>query len=324
MSFNFNKKILISFVGINDGGELIGNSDGAIYSALKNDSFDEVILLYNDNIVSKHSFKQILDYLKDKLISEKLVKNVKQHLIDLKDVTDHNEIYSKLKKITDTLHKGEDVSYTAAISSGTPAMQVCWILLAESGDFSSEYPLKLIKVKDPKFGASQNIVVKLDTALPRILRLQNELVEIKKNLIPLLELNIKKGTVNIGSLVVDLSPIEFSYYRYFCERQINNEPLEKYSGITVSLKFMEKVYSFHEETFYDLELNRDDLKKMIKREEELTITTFRGNVSKINKKLREVLNNEIVFNEYRVVSEGKRGAKFYGIKANPTKIKIIK
>ena len=46
-------------MGINDGGELIGNSDGAIYSALKNDSFDEVILLYNDNIVSKHSFKQI-------------------------------------------------------------------------------------------------------------------------------------------------------------------------------------------------------------------------------------------------------------------------
>ena len=87
-------------MGINDGGELIGNSDGAIYSALKNDSFDEVILLYNDNIVSKHSFKQILDYLKNKLISEKLVKNVKQHLIDLKDVTDHNEIYSKLKKIS--------------------------------------------------------------------------------------------------------------------------------------------------------------------------------------------------------------------------------
>jgi hypothetical protein len=40
------KKILISFVGVNDAGKLAGEKDGAILTALENENFDEMISLW--------------------------------------------------------------------------------------------------------------------------------------------------------------------------------------------------------------------------------------------------------------------------------------
>ena len=100
------------------------------------------------------------------------------------DVTDHNHIYPVLKGFTDDLNKAENFDYTAAISSGTPAMQVCWILLAESGDFSETNKLNLIKVKDPAFGESENIPVIIETSLPQIIRLKNEIKTLRNDLVP--------------------------------------------------------------------------------------------------------------------------------------------
>ena len=44
-------KILLSFVGSNDAGRLLKHSkgEGAIITALRNEGFDEVILLWNEN-----------------------------------------------------------------------------------------------------------------------------------------------------------------------------------------------------------------------------------------------------------------------------------
>ncbi len=317
------KKILISFVGVNDAGKLQNKEDGAILTAFKNEKFDEVHLLWNKNNKGQINFDAIVNYLSDEIKKRNYSKKINSTQLNISDVTDHNEIYQLLKSYTDTLEKNDGIEYIAAISSGTPAMQVCWILLAESGDFSEEFPLRLIKVIDPKFGKSANIEVKLDTSLPKILRLKKEIESVKKDLIPVAELNLNTGLITIGKFQIDLSPIEFCHYRYFAERIINNLDLEKFSGISVPLSFAKKIYSFHEESFPDLEMNRFDLQKLIKDGTEMAMPTFRGNISKINKKIREALELPTLIDNFQINITGKRGAKFYGIKAPKSKLNIV-
>lgn len=316
------EKILLSFVGSNDAGEMRAQSDGAILTALKNEKYSKVLLLWNEAKINEIKYSQVVKYLKEEIGKRKLAKKVDDVQLNISDVTDHNTIYNLLKKFCDDLEKDKTKEYTAAISSGTPAMQVCWILLAESGDFSEELPLRLIKVKDPKYGTSKNINVKFGTSLPRILKLKNEIENVKKDLVPNATIDISRCTLTIGEISVDLSPIEFCYYRYFAERVINESGDEKFSGISVSLNFMKAIYRYHEESFFDLELNRDDLRKMIKKGDELSIQTFRGNISKANKKIRKSLEKETLVKNFQITIAGKRGAKFYGIKAGMNKLII--
>ena len=178
------KNIFLSFIGSNDAGKLLNSSDGAILTALTNQKFDEAILFWNKGNVKNITYEEIADYLKVEILKRKLTNKASIHEFIISDVTDHNIIYLILKDFTDKLDKSPNLSYSAAISSGTPSMQVCWILLAESGDFSENNPLHLIKVKDPKFGKSENIPVKIDTSLPHIIRLKEEVQTLKKDLIP--------------------------------------------------------------------------------------------------------------------------------------------
>lgn len=316
------KKILLSFVGTNDAGKLISSYDGAILTSLQNDSFDEVILLWNEAKIESLKYSEVVTYLTKEIKKRKLAESISNYKVNLTDVTDHNEIYKELKKITDRLDKKDNIKYTAAISSGTPAMQVAWILLAESGDFSISNPLKLIKTKDPKFGKSKNIHVKLSTGLPRIVGLTNELAEVKQDLIPMAVLSIEKGELTIGGNAIKLAPIEFCYYRYFAEKVIENKGLEKFSGYTISLNFMKQIQKFHEESFYDFYSGREELEEMIKKEHEQGIGTFRGNISKLNSKIQKGLDNETLVKTFQIVSEGKRGAMFYGLRVSKKKLKI--
>ncbi len=174
------KKIFLSFIGSNDAGKLNSQYDGAIITALTNEKFDEAVLYWNNNKEGKTNFSEIADYLSKEIKKRKLLKKILLTELNLKDITDHNEIYTILQQQTDKLIKDKNHFYTAAISSGTPAMQVCWILLAESGDFSEIFPLRLVKVKDPRYGPSKNIEVKLETSLPRIIRLKEENENLKK------------------------------------------------------------------------------------------------------------------------------------------------
>lgn len=315
------KNILLSFVGTNDAGKLIGQKDGAILTAINNERFDKVFLLWNEAKVGEMYYSDVVRYLSQEIIKKKI--KVEDHCFEITDVTDHNGIYKVLKDFTDRLENKESISYTAAISSGTPAMQVCWILLAESGDFSEAHPLRLIKIKDPKFGSSQNIPVKLSTSLPKINGLRNQIESLKMDLIPVAILNINRGLLKIGDAEINLSPIEFCYYRYFAKRVLDKYEDEKFSGITVPMKFMELIYRFHQESFPDLDLNREDLRKMLKNKNELGIQTFRGNISKVNKKIKDALDNLTLVKQFQISISGKRGAKFYGVKCDLSKINII-
>lgn len=317
------KKILLSFVGMNDAGKLRGLIDGAILSALTNQKFDEVILLWNKSGNKEINYLSISNYIKDEVKKRNLAKHTEIVELPIKDVTDHNQIYLALKGFTDKLDTREDCNYTAAISSGTPAMQVCWILLSESGDFSDTNKLNLIKVKDPKFGKSENIPVKIDTALPKIIRLKNEVESLKKDLIPFATITIKKPGLRIGDANIILSPMELTYYKYFAERIIAGKGDEKFSGFNTSNSFLDRIIEIHEEFFPDLDSNRMELTSIRKKDIGLSIYTFRGNVSKLNKKIKNTLQNDTISNTFEISSEGGRGAKFYGIKAPKDKLIIL-
>ena len=317
------KKILISFVGVNDAGKLTGGKDGAILTALENENFDELILLWNEAKLEngKLSFSEIVRYIRREAKKRNLVKTSRDEEFEFYDVTDHNEIYSKLKAFTDALEKRNDKQFTASISSGTPAMSVCWILLAESGDFSEKFPLRLIKIKDPRYGKSRNVEVKLATALPKIIRMKNELEELKKTL-PVAELDIKRGKLYVAEKEIDLAPIEFCYYRYFVELKLTGSENEKFSGTEVSENFLKKIIEFHKETFTDYDAARQTLERMLNKEWGLSTNTFRSNISKLNGKLKKVINNESLYKLFSIKADGKRGARFYGIEAPKEKLKI--
>lgn len=316
-------KILLSFVGTNDAGKLNGPNDGAILSALTNEQFDEVFLLWNKSGDKKIDYLSISNYLKSEVKKRKLAKKVEIVELPIKDVTDHNNIYIVLKEFTESLAKSDKLLYTAAISSGTPAMQVCWILLAESDDFSETNKLNLIKVKDPKFGKSENIPVEIDTALPKIIRLKEEVENLKKDLIPTATITLTRPRLLIGDKEIKLSPIELAYYKYFAERVIQGKGDEKFSGFNTSNNFLKTVIEIHSELYPDLDSNRVELESILKKGVGLSIYTFRGNVSKLNKKIKQSVMNDTISNIFEISVEGPRGAKFYGIKAPREKIKTI-
>jgi hypothetical protein len=104
-SLNNQKKFLLSFIGNNDAGTLLkgAKQEGAIITALQNDKFDEVILLWNNNKTGTPTYSEIVNHLKKEIKKRKLAKKVNDTLLDIKDVTNHNEIYFTLKEFTDTL-----------------------------------------------------------------------------------------------------------------------------------------------------------------------------------------------------------------------------
>ena len=316
------KHILLTFVGSNDAGKLKDKKDGPIITALANQKFDEVILLWNKSGDKEFDYQAISNYLKDEIKQRKLAKKTDIIELQIKNVTDHNQIYLTLKDFTDKLAKSEELDYTAAISSGTPAMQVCWILLSESGDFSETNILNLIQVKNPKFGPSENIPVKIDTALPKIIRLKEEVNNLKKDLIPIATISVSRPGLKIGDVEIVLSPIELTYYKYFAERVIADKGAEKFSGFNTSNYFLERIIEIHAEFFPDLDSNRMELISIRKKNIGLSIYTFRGNISKLNKKIKNTLRNGTISKTFEISSEGGRGSKFYGIKAAKEKLII--
>lgn len=316
-------RVLLSFVGTNDQGKRIGKDDGAILTVFRRRSFDEVHLLWNPTNKKEMNFQKTAKYVRGEIVKRGLCDRVALHRFDCKNVTDHNEIYPKLLSFCRSLGASPTKLYTAAIASGTPAMQVCWILIAESGDF----PLELIRSNEPRFGKPFVTPVRLGTGLPRILRLEQENIQLKKEkeaLIPDLLIEVNQGRVAVGNTSIDLSPIMFSYCRYFAERAKRGQGFERISGIYAPRHFLESIVAFHRESFPESELFRDKLEKLLREGKELDVGTFRANVVKMNAKVKNALKNVTLHKLFTVTTEGKRHALSYGLKLPPGKIIIKK
>lgn len=314
-----NINILLSFVGTNDRGNPITGDDGAILTVFKQRDFDEVHLLWNESQLIGIDFHGIAKYVRETIQNRGYCSKVFLHEFKCADVTDHNAIYPELLKFCRTIEASKESQFTAAIASGTPAMQACWIMLAESGDF----PVALIRSNEARYGKPLVTTVKLGTGLPRIVSLEKENAELKKLNVELLHrlvLDIDQGQTMIGDIVIFLSPMEFSYYRYFAERVIRGLGFERISGITAPRHFLVKIIEYHKESFPDSELLRVELEKLLKHKQDLDVRTFRANVSKLNTKIRLALGKSAWSDIFIIASEGKRHAKHYGLKTPSEKI----
>jgi hypothetical protein len=282
-------------------------------------SFDEVHLLWNPSNKKEIDFEEIANYVRSEILNRGLCKRVLLHRFDCTNVTDHNEIYPKLLSFCRSLHPSPQKTFTAAIASGTPAMQVCWILMAESGDF----PLELIRSNEPRFGKPYVTPVRLGTGLPRILRLEQENVQLRKEkeaLIPAVVIDVEQGKVTVGNTPIELSPMMFAYYRYFAERAKEGKPFERISGIYAPRHFLESIVSYHRESFPESELFRSDLENLLKAGRELDIGTFRANIVKMNSRVKNALKNPALQKLFTVTTEGRRHALSYGLRVPPEKI----
>lgn len=307
-------KVFVSFVGINDAGKLIGKDDGAILTALKAmKKVDKVHLLWSPT----GNFKDIANYLKKEIISNKYCKDIFLHSFDLDNVTDHNEIFPKLLEFCKS-NFTEDEEVIAAIASGTPAMQVCWILMAESGDFN----LRLIRSNEPKYSKSPITEIKLGTGLPKIIRLESENKDLKK-LLPVVNMNISKGELKIGNALIKLSPIQFAYYRYFLERAKEVKEYERFPMFRTHLEFVKKVIKYHNESFPESDQEIREIVKLLKNEDGIVIANFRSTLSKINKKIKSLSNSGALSNFFIIESIGAKQALSYGISISGEKINIF-
>ncbi len=305
-------KILVSFVGTNDAGKLDGKSEGAILTALGAlPKFDEIILLWSPT----GNFKKISKHLENVIIKYNFSKKVKLVPFDLDDPTDHNEIYPKLLDFCRN-NLNESSENIAAISSGTPAMQVCWILMAESRDFK----LRLIKSNEPKHNKTPYTEIKLSTGLPQILkRTETENKDLRK-LLPVVNMNISKGELKIGNELIKLSPVQFAYYRYFLERAKEAKEYERFGNLDTPTAFLKTIISFYKDSFPDAYSAIKESEKILKDREGADMRTFRANISKLNKKIRNSVKN---YHFYIIETTGLRYKTCYGISLLPEKIRIM-
>ena len=120
------KKILISFIGNNDC-LLREGKEGAIISILKERNFDILYLLYNDN--------RYLQYASDILIyCKKHFPNLTVRYLEAEafNPIDYNIVYPSMVAAVNNILNEEgtkDVEYTISLTSGTPTMHSCWILI---------------------------------------------------------------------------------------------------------------------------------------------------------------------------------------------------
>ncbi|MBN1634829.1 MAG: hypothetical protein JW917_11740 [Ignavibacteria bacterium] len=317
---NDKKSVLISFIGTNDAGKLNYKNDGAVLTVLKNRKFDEVNLLWTSYYKPDINYDFISRYVKNEIENKKYAGKVRRHYFELDDVVDHNEIYPKLLSFLIKNFNPENVNITAAIASGTPAMQACWILIAESGEF----PLELIRSNEPETGKPPISKVKLGAHLPKIKILQTENENLRRSLYPEVVINISKSEIHINNNLIKFSPLEFCYYRYFLNKILKNDSDLKVQGYTMPREFCEMIIEYFEESYKPYDINIRALKKKLSLFENISVGNFRSTVSKLNKKIRKHPLPANLRLYYEITSTGPRFSKSYGLGIPKEKINLIK
>lgn len=139
-------KTLLTFTGFHDPyseGLIEGEEHpGPVLTLALHQNFDRIVLIATPNTENNttETAKAISEKIPD---SEIVIKNISLH-----DPTNYSTIFAGLKEIYSSLSsKNETVEYYIGISSGTPQMHACWLLLAASG----EIPARILMTRPPRF-----------------------------------------------------------------------------------------------------------------------------------------------------------------------------
>ncbi len=124
------KKILITFIGNNDC-LLREGKEGAIISILKQRPYDLLYILYNDTRYLQYA-SDILLYCRKKFPNL----TVRYQEAESLNPIDYNVVYPSMVSAIKSILKEEDTKdaeYTISLTSGTPTMHSCWILIVMGG-----------------------------------------------------------------------------------------------------------------------------------------------------------------------------------------------
>lgn len=146
--------VLLSFTGFRDPyfPGLIDQSEqpGPILSLLSARSFDRIYLFSTPNTVS-HTLET----------QQAIAKAFPQVVVEIKDLplTDPTDYSSILIGLREHIKSIQDVcanaAFFVAVSSGTPQMHACWVLLAAAG----EIPARLLHIRRPHFVSKERPLV---------------------------------------------------------------------------------------------------------------------------------------------------------------------
>lgn len=319
---NTKRQLLVSFVGQNDSGSLPGHGEGAILTVFEVKPFDEAHLLWHNSPRQGIDFYSIGKAVKAKLLRRSLCKSVWLHEFECSDITDHNDIYPRLIAFLNSLPDWQNARITAAISSGTPAMQACWLLAAESGDF----PLNLIRSNEKRWRKPLVQTVKLGAALPRIVALQaenNRSRQTIERLLPVLTLELASGKVSIGKDRVKLSPMQFAHYSTFALRAKRGEGSIRVSGLQLPDCLGQEALEVYRRAFPLREDEARKLQTMLTSPEGIDVHSWRSHISRISASIRSSVRDRQVAEYFVIRVDGQRNSTEYSLQVPPRTIRIV-
>ena len=129
------KRVLLSFIGNNDC-YLSEGKEGAIVSILRNRKFDALYILFNKESYLENAY-EIRDWCKRWLPS--LEVNF-EPAVSI-DPIDYNLVYPAMYNAVSSIKAKEDpktTRFTVSVTSGTPTMHTCWVLLKQGGIIDAE------------------------------------------------------------------------------------------------------------------------------------------------------------------------------------------
>ncbi|GMV52644.1 MAG: hypothetical protein D8M52_04770 [Chlorobi bacterium] len=311
---------LVSFVGTTDG-LLAHEGRGPILTAVRELNPESVTLLVTEGRNDRYDYHDFAKKVKYAILAIKPNISVSRETMELDDPTDHNDIYPKLRSLLSRIQERySDV--TAAISSGTPSMQVCWILLAE-GELKT---LRLVRTIEPSL--SQNTVrpVRLGVGLPRIESLEQETRVLQEIALPLITLNVRKGLLLVGDSLVHLSPRMFTYYRYFLELLVTaktqHDAMFEVRGVFVGSDFAATIVEYHHASFPESE--DVEIARIEKTGRDIESSVFRSTVSKLNQRIYRDVQDTRIHKYLRVNADGPKSSRLYFINYPVSRVTIIR
>jgi len=138
-------KILITAIGDRDP-YIEGDGKGPILTAVDELKPNEVYLVYTAPPAKSHKEEEAFK-TRDVLLSEYKVKSYLRQVL-LPDPTDYDAVLNEFRRVSEEIRElplGKEIA--VSVSSGTPTMQACWLLLISQGLL----PAIPYYISDPKF-----------------------------------------------------------------------------------------------------------------------------------------------------------------------------
>jgi transcriptional regulator with PAS, ATPase and Fis domain len=156
------KKLLLTFTGFQDPYSLglVGEDEqpGPILSLLRTKSFNQIIL-FSTPRTEKNTLTT-----RDVVLSEFPDIEIEIRELPLNDPIDYFAILKGLRvHIREICENTSDTNYYISVTSGTPQMHACWVLLAASG----EIPARILNVRPNKFVSKDSpLISEIDLTSP--------------------------------------------------------------------------------------------------------------------------------------------------------------